>query len=85
MSEQQFQILMAVFSFIGAFVIILLGVIAYFIRASLSNFEARLDSHSTTHKLQKDWNEEKAGLIREHSTILSIHDREIFGSSSKRR
>lgn len=79
MTDQQFQILLAVFSFIGAFVIILLTIIAYFIRASLGNIKGRLDSHSIKHKEQGEWNEEKSGLILKHATLLDTHDRELFG------
>jgi hypothetical protein len=84
MTDQQFQILLLTFSFIGAVLIVLLSVIAYFVRASLNQITSRLDSHSHRHKDQAQWNEEKSGILEKHTTMIGIHDRELFGHGKRR-
>lgn len=83
MTDIQFQILIAVGSFIGAFVIILLGIIAFFIRASLINIITKLSNHEKKHEDQGSWNEEASKALTAHETMLGSHERELFGPSRK--
>lgn len=79
-STDKLTLIIAVLSAIGGLIVILLTIIAFFIKGTLSNLKNRLDAHSKKHDDQGIWNEE-------HTKILSSHDRfiQIYEKAEERR